>query len=421
MDSTAAKNLHRNTLTVAAGYDAKAHHGAVKPPLFMTSTFAYRSAQHAKDVHAGYFRDTPAEQAEADPGYIYARLDHPNMGMLQARLATLDGAEDAAVFNCGMAAINAITQAFLRPGDCVLHTTPIYGGTDGLLYNHLSQFGIHAVAITDALDPEAIRVAGQAAMIRGRVGMVMVETPANPTSGIADIALIAETAARIGRMQGSTPLVVVDNTFLGPFLQNPLAHGADLCMTSLTKYAGGHSDLLAGGVSGAAGPIHRLKQLRTLLGSHLDAHTSWMVLRSLETLHLRTERAGQNALAIAEFLRGHPAIAAVNYVGFVEPGSRAHAVFTRQCRGAGSTFTFKIRGGEPAAFRMLDRLRVMQMAVSLGGTETLICHSATTTHFNVPAERRLDVGIDDSSLRISVGVEHADDLIEDLRQALEAA
>jgi len=421
MDSTAAKNLHRNTLTVAAGYDAKAHHGAVKPPLFMTSTFAYRSAQHAKDVHAGYFRDTPAEQAEADPGYIYARLDHPNMGMLQARLATLDGAEDAAVFNCGMAAINAITQAFLRPGDCVLHTTPIYGGTDGLLYNHLSQFGIHAVAIADALDPEAIRVAGQAAMIRGRVGMVMVETPANPTSGIADIALIAESAAHIGRTQGSTPLVVVDNTFLGPFLQNPLAHGADLCMTSLTKYAGGHSDLLAGGVSGAAGPIHRLKQLRTLLGSHLDAHTSWMVLRSLETLHLRTERAGQNALAIAEFLRDHPAIAAVNYVGFVEPGSRAHAVFTRQCRGAGSTFTFKIRGGEPAAFRMLDRLRVMQMAVSLGGTETLICHSATTTHFNVPAERRLDVGIDDSSLRISVGVEHADDLIEDLRQALEAA
>jgi cystathionine gamma-synthase/methionine-gamma-lyase len=145
-----------------------------------------------------------------------------------------------------------------------------------------------------------------------------------------------------------------------------------------------------------------------------------MVLRSLETMHLRTERAGQNARAIAEFLRGHPAISAVNYVGFVEPGSRAHAVFTRQCRGAGSTFTFKIRGGEPAAFRMLDRLRVLQMAVSLGGTETLICHSATTTHFNVPAERRLDVGIDDDSLRISVGVEHQDDLIEDLRQALEA-
>ncbi len=416
---TEVKSLHRNTLTVRAGYDPKAHHGSVKPPLFMTSTFAYHSAQHAKDVHATYFRATPPEE-KSEPAYIYGRLDHPNMTMLQARLAVLDGAEDAAVFNCGMATINAITQAFLRPGDSVLHTKPIYGGTDGLLHSHLTQFGITPVGISDALDEDSVREAAHTAMARGRVGLVMVETPANPTSGIADIALIAGVAREIGERQGSRPLVMVDNTFLGPFQQNPLAHGADLCMTSLTKYAGGHSDLLAGGVSGAAGPIHTLKQLRTLLGSHLDAHTSWMVLRSLETMHLRTERAGQNALAIAEFLRGHPAVASVNYVGFVEPGSRAHEVFKRQCHGAGSTFTFKIRGGEAAAFRMLDRLRVMQMAVSLGGTETLICHSATTTHFNVPAERRLDVGIDDSSLRISVGVEHADDLVDDLRQALEA-
>ena len=341
------------------------------------------------------------------------------MAMLQARLAVLDGAEDAAVFNCGMAAINAVTQAFLRPGDTVLHTKPLYGGTDGLLHSHLAAFGIIPVGITDALDKPQICSAAEQARSRGRVGLVMVETPANPTSGIADIALIAKVAADIGRQQGSRPLVMVDNTFLGPFQQNPLAQGADLCMTSLTKYAGGHSDLLAGGVSGAAGLIHTLKQLRTLLGSQLDAHASWMVLRSLETMHLRTERAGRNARAVAEFLRDHPAIEAVNYVGFQQPGTRAHETFARQCRGAGSTFTFRIHGGEPAAFRMLDRLRVIQMAVSLGGTETLICHSATTTHANVPAARRLEVGIDDNSLRISVGVEHQDDLIEDLRQALE--
>ncbi len=414
------KGLHRNTLTIAAGYDAKSHHGSVKPPLYSTSTFAYHSAQHAKDVHADYFRATPLEEKRS-PAYIYGRLDHPNMTMLQARLAALDGAEDAAVFNCGMAAINTITQAFLRPGDCVLHTKPIYGGTDGLLYSHLTRFGITPIGIKDALDEESVRAAAEIARARGRVGLVMVETPANPTSGIADIALIAGVARDIAERQDHRPLVVADNTFLGPFQQNPLTHGADLCMTSLTKYAGGHSDLLAGGVSGAAGPIHTLKQLRTLLGSQLDAHTCWMVLRSLETMHLRTERAGENARAIAEFLRGHRAISAVNYIGFVEPGSLAHAVFARQCKGAGSTFTFKIRGGEPAAFRMLDRLRIMQMAVSLGGTETLICHSATTTHFNVPAERRLEVGIDENSIRISVGIEHQDDLIEDLRQALEAA
>jgi cystathionine gamma-synthase/methionine-gamma-lyase len=413
--------MHRETLTVAAGYDAKSYHGAVKPPLVMTSTFSYRSAQHAKDVHEDYFRATPPENAPDEPGYIYARLDHPNMAMLQARLAALDGAEDAAVFNCGMATINAVTQAFLRPGDTVLHTRPIYGGTDGLLYTHLTKFGITPVGIADALDAASVHAAADDAMRRGRVGLVMVETPANPTSGIADIGLLAETAARIGQQQGSRPPVMVDNTFLGPFQQNPLAHGADLCMTSLTKYAGGHSDLLAGGVSGTAALIHTLKQLRTLLGSHLDAHTCWMVLRSLETMHLRTERAGANARAIAEFLRGHQAISEVNYVGFHPPGSPAHAVFTRQCRGAGSTFTFKIRGGEAAAFRMLDRLRVIHMAVSLGGTETLICHSASTTHFNVPEARRREVGIDEDSLRISVGVEHVDDLIDDLRQALEAA
>jgi cystathionine gamma-synthase/methionine-gamma-lyase len=420
MADVTGRKLHRETLAVSAGYDPKAHHGAVKPPLFASSTFAYESAQHAKDVHAGYFVKTADEAKDAVAGYIYARLDHPNMQMLQARLAVLDGAEDAAVFNCGMAAINAIMQAFLQPGDVVLHTRPIYGGTDGLLYSHLTKFGVTPVGIDDALDPDSAMSAARSAMSQGRVALVMVETPANPTSGIADIALMARVADEIGAAQGTRPPVVVDNTFLGPFQQNPLAHGADLCMTSLTKYAGGHSDLLAGGVSGKAGLIHVLKQLRTLLGSHLDAHTCWMVLRSLETMGLRTERADRNARQIAEFLRGNTAIAAVNYVGFQAPGTRAHDVFVRQCRGAGSTFTFKILGGEAAAFRFLDRLGVIRMAVSLGGTETLICHSASTTHFNVPEARRLAVGIDENSLRISVGIEHVDDLIEDLRQALEA-
>ena len=191
MADVTGKTLHRETLAVAAGYDAKAFGGSVKPPLFATSTFSYESAQHAKDVHAGYFVKTAEEAKDAVPGYIYARLDHPNMVMLQARLALLDGAEDAAVFNCGMAAINAIMQAFLQPGDCVLHTRPIYGGTDGLLYTHLKKFGVTAVGIEDALDSDSVQAAARAAMAQGRVGLVMVETPANPTSGIADITLIS--------------------------------------------------------------------------------------------------------------------------------------------------------------------------------------------------------------------------------------
>ena len=410
-------DLHRNTLTVTAGYDPAAHRGAIKPPLYATSTFAYPSAQHAKDVHARFFNGAPGD--ERAPEYIYSRLDHPNMTMLQTRLAALDGAADAAVFNCGMAAINAVMQAFLRPGDAILHTRPIYGGTDGLLHGHLAGFGITPIAIRNGLDPGAVRdAAGEA---RARIPLIMVETPANPTSGIADIRMIADVAAEIGTRQDAPPLVVVDNTFLGPFAQNPLAHGADLCVTSLTKYAGGHSDLLAGGVSGSAALIHTLKQLRTFLGSALDAHTCWMVLRSLETMHLRTERAAGNAETVAAFLRDHPRVEFVNYVGFRAPDSVDAAVFRRQCLGAGSTFTFRLRGGEPAAFAMLDRLRVIRMAVSLGGTETLICHPASTTHFNVPEARRREVGIDDNVLRISVGVEHHQDLINDLRQAMEAA
>ncbi len=413
-------DLHRDTLTVTAGYDPADHHGSIKPPLYATSTFAYPSAQHAKDVHARFFNGAPGEQRA--PEYIYSRLDHPNMTMLQTRLAALDGAEDSAVFNSGMSAINAVMQAFVRPGDAILHTRPIYGGTDGLLYTHLTNFGVTPVPIMDGLDPSAMRDAvGEArARVRGRIALVMIETPANPTSGIADINMIADVVAGI-EQPGARPPVVVDNTFLGPFVQNPLAHGADLCVTSLTKYAGGHSDLLAGGVSGNRTLIHTLKQLRTFLGSALDAHTCWMVLRSLETMHLRTERAARNAEAVAGFLRGHPRVEAVNYIGFRPPESVAASVFRRQCRGAGSTFTFRICGGEASAFAMLDRLRVVRMAVSLGGTETLICHPASTTHFNVPEARRLAVGIDENVLRVSVGVEHIDDLIDDLRQALEAA
>jgi cystathionine gamma-synthase/methionine-gamma-lyase len=224
----------------------------------------------------------------------------------------------------------------------------------------------------------------------------------------------------MGGRQDRRPPVVVDNTFLGPFLQSPLDEGADLTLMSLTKYAGGHSDLLGGSVSGSAERIGELKRLRTLLGSPLDPQSAWLTSRSLETMHLRTDRAAANAAAVAAFLSDHPKVRDVTYLGFLPPGRPARAVYERQCAGAGSTFSFRIRGGEREAFAMLDRLRVLRMAVSLGGTETLICHSATTTHYAVPRPLREEVGVDDSSLRISVGVEHASDLIADLARALEA-
>lgn len=405
------------TLAIGYGYDPAGSYGAAKPPVFLTSTFVAKSAEHAKAIHAAYF-----DGAEAPDGslYIYSRLGHPNLDMVERRLAALDKAEDAAVFASGMAAISATMLCFAKPGETIVHTRPIYGGSDGMLYNFMHGQGVGVSPVDDALSEASIMAAAERALERGPVGLIMLESPANPTGSIVDIEAAVRVADAVGARQDRRPLVSVDNTFLGPFVQSPLALGADLCITSLTKYCAGHSDLLAGGVSGKAAPIATLKAQRTFFGSHLDPFSSWLLLRSFETLPLRTERAASNARAVAECLRDHPKVASTNYLGFLPEGSPARAVMERQCRGAGSTFSFKIKGGEAEAFRMLNRLRVLRLAVSLGGTETLICHPATTTHYNVPVERRLAVGVDDSSLRLSVGLEHPDDLIADLRQALDA-
>jgi cystathionine gamma-synthase/methionine-gamma-lyase len=402
--------LHPETLAITAGYDPADAFGAVKPPIVLTSTFAYPSAAAAKEAHRSFFDGASGER----PAYIYARLDHPNLRMVEDRMAALDGAEAAAAFASGMAAITATVFAHARPGEAILHTAPLYGGTLSFLTGLAAHLGMRPVAIPDALSEASVRAAVEEA---GPVGLVFAEAPANPTAALADIALLARVAAELGS-DGRRPLLSVDNTFLGPLLQRPLLHGADLVITSLTKYAGGHSDLLGGSVSGAEADVGPVRRLRTSLGTHLDPFSSWLALRSLETLPVRSARANASAAAVAGFLRDHPKVAAVTYLPFAEGPARA--VYERQCGGGGSTFSFRIRGGEAEAFRMLDRLRVIRMAVSLGGTETLICHSATTTHYAVPEDVRAAHGVDASSLRLSVGMEHPDDLVADLADALAA-
>lgn len=410
-------DLNPETLAIGYGYDPAGSFGAAKPPVFLTSTFVASSAEHAKAIHAAFFDG--AEAPDGSP-YIYARLGHPNLDMVERRLAALDRGEAAAVFASGMAAISATLLTFAAPGESIVHTRPIYGGSDGMLYTFMHGLGVGVSPVEDALDEASLMAAAERALERGPVALFLLESPANPTGAIVDIQAAVRVADAIAARQDRRPLVAVDNTFLGPFVQSPLALGADLCITSLTKYCAGHSDLLAGGVSGRAEPIAALRAQRTLFGSHLDPFSCWLLLRSFETLPLRTERAAGNARAVAEFLRAHPKVASTNYLGFLPEGSAARAVMDRQCRGAGSTFSFKIRGGEAEAFRLLNRLRLLRLAVSLGGSETLICHPATTTHYSVPVERRLAVGVDDSTLRLSVGLEHPDDLIADLAQALDA-
>ena len=410
--------LHPETIAVGYGYDPASAGGAAKPPLYLTSTFVYRSAQHAKDTHRIFF-DGPREGENTEPAHIYMRLGHPNLDMVEARLAALDGAEAAAGFCSGMAAISTVLMAHLQPGDCVLHSLPIYGGADMMQNKVMARFGVKAFHFADGLDAAAIQAGVDDAMAAGPLRLIWLESPANPTGAVVDIALAARVAVAAAERQGFRPLIVVDNTFLGPLLQNPLGCGADLCMTSLTKYCGGHSDLLAGGVSGRAELIGPLRALRTLLGNPMDPHTAWLLLRSFETLPLRTARACDSALTVARYLQRHPKVASVRFVGLAEPGSREHQLMQRQARGSGSTFSFQIRGGEPEAFRLLDELRLLRLAVSLGGSETLICHPASTTHYPIARDRLAEAGVTEATLRVSIGLEHPDDLFADLDQAME--
>jgi methionine-gamma-lyase len=357
---------------------------------------------------------------------VYSRFNNPNLEVLEDRLALWEQGETAAVFSSGMSAISTALWAHVRPGDVILMSQPLYGGTETLIDKTLPAFGVSAVSFTAGHDRAAVTLAAERARARakeqgGRICLIMTETPANPTNSLVDLALMREVSEKIGKEQGGTrPPVMVDNTFLGPVFQRPLAHGADIVLYSLTKYVGGHSDLVAGGVVGARNVVDPIKRLRGALGTQLDPNTAWMIMRSLETMSLRMHRSAENAALVAAYLSKHPKIAQVNYLGFLSADDPRKAVFERQCESAGSTFGFTVKGGEAEAFRLLDGLQVMKLAVSLGGTETLISHPASTTHSGVPKETRERIGIGAGLIRISVGIEDADDLIADLEQALQA-
>jgi methionine-gamma-lyase len=415
--------LRPETQMMGYGYDPKLSEGSLKPPVFLTSTFVFRSAQDGKDFFdytSGRREPPPGEAA----GLVYSRFNNPNLEVLEDRLALWEGAEAGLVFSSGMSAIATTMLTYLRPNDVVLMSQPLYGGTETLIEKTLPNFGIRPVAVTDACDRESVRDAAARALElarqrSGRVGLIVTETPANPTNSLVDLRLMREASEWLGGEQGGErPLVTVDNTFLGPVFQRPLRHGADLVMYSLTKYIGGHSDLVAGGIAGARRVVQPVRLLRSAVGSQLDPNSAWMIMRSMETLSLRMHRAAANAELVAKYLRHEDKVSSVNYLGFLEPGDPRHAVFERQCASAGSTFAFSVQGGEPEAFRFLDALQVIKLAVSLGGTESLISHPASTTHSGVPKATRERLGITDALVRISIGIEDPEDLVADLDQAL---
>jgi methionine-gamma-lyase len=411
--------LAPETLMMGFGFDPMLSEGSLKPPQFQTSTFVFPSAQAGKDFFATMQGRRPLGPDE-EPGLVYSRFNNPNLEVLEDRLALWDEAEASLAFASGMAAISTCLWAYLRPGDVVLQSQPIYGGTETLIHSILPEFGVRQVGFEVEGGLPAMRAAADVARKTGRVAAIYVETPANPTNGLVDIAEARRISDALAS-NGKRPPLIVDNTMLGPIFCTPLVHGADLVVTSLTKYVGGHSDLIGGGASGAKAMLAPVRRMRSTLGTMCDPHTAWLLLRSLETLKLRMTASAAGARVVAEFLRAHPKIENVWYLDFLPADHPDRPLHERQNKSAGSTFSFEVKGGERAAFALLDRLEVIKLAVSLGGTETLASHPASTTHSGMAPEELKRFSITPALIRISIGVEDPQDLIADLQQALQAA
>jgi len=412
------KPLRPESLMMSYGYDPRLSEGAVKCPIFQTSTFAFESAEAGKaffEVAYGLREQRSGEEM----GLIYSRLNNPDLEILEGRLALWDDAESCAVFESGMAAITTSLLACLTPGDVLVHSEPLYGGCDHFVKHYLPRLGVIPVGFRAGI-PMAELAADITARAGGRpVAAALLETPANPTNALVDIQALADLVH--GLAAPDRPAVVmVDNTFLGPVWQHPLQHGADLVLYSATKFIGGHSDVIAGAASGRAEVMGPIRTLRTFMGTMAGPWTGWLLLRSLETLKMRMTAAMKNARYVADFLADHPKVQEVHYLGQMTDGHPMFDVYRRQCLSPGSMISFDVRGGEAGAFRFLNALTMVKLAVSLGGTESLAQHPGTMTHADIPVADQGRMGITPGLVRLSVGVEHYEDLIADLAQALEA-
>ncbi len=402
--------LRSPTEVLTRGFDPALSLGSARPAVFRSSTYVFESPEAGERAFAlanGHVTPRPGES----PGLIYARLSHPNAEILEDQVVPLEpGARAAAVFNSGMAAISTIFLACCPRDTSFVYTSPAYGGTEHLIRTLLASHGIHGIAVPAGDTPALTRAIAAAPDLR----IVFMETPANPTLVMSDIVAAVDAA----RERVERPLVVVDNTFLGPAFQQPLALGADLTVYSATKYLSGFSDLLAGVVL-AADPaaLQPVRSLRVLLGNILQPDECWMLDGRLPTVHLRMHRQSKSAQRIAEAVAEHPALLRVHHPAlFADP--EQCRIRDAQCRHAGAIVSFDLRGGRGAAFEFLRSLRIVRNAVSLGGVESLACHPASTTHSELTADERRMCGIGEGLVRLSVGVEDWRDLRDDVMHAL---
>jgi methionine-gamma-lyase len=415
-DEIEGQRLHPESLMMSYGYKPEWSEMSAVSPIYQTSTFEFESAaagKHAFELAYGLVEALPGEAR----GNIYSRLNNPDLEIAEDRIALWDDAEEGSLFESGMAAITTTLWSYLRPGDVLLASAPLYGGTDHFIETILPEFDIRVVRFNASTPREKIHDEIDAA--GGRLGMVLLETPANPTLDLVDMDECVQIAARYSTADRKVP-VAVDNTFLGPVFQSPFEHGVDLVLYSATKYLGGHSDLIAGVATGASDLIAPIKQMRTMLGTMTDPWVGWLLMRSLKTLRLRMEKQAENAKVVADFLRGHDKVKRVNWLGHIDEQDPRWELYRRQCKGPGAMVALEIDGGELDAFRFLDSLQLVKLAVSLGAVESLAEHPATMTHSAAPQEEKDALGITSGLVRLSVGIEHPDDLLLDLEQALKA-
>jgi methionine-gamma-lyase len=403
--------IRPRTAVLTRGFDPSLSVGSARPAVFRTSTFVFESpeaAEHAFAITTGKIKPENGERADL----IYSRFSHPNAEILEDQIVPLEpGAHYAAVFNSGMAAIMTAFFAYARPGASIIYTTPLYGGTTGLIHKFLTPLGMNGIAVpsgqTDAIDA-AIREAKD-------VAIVYLETPANPTIIMTDI----ERAASAANARADKPIVMVDNTFLGPAFQHPLTLGAHLSLYSATKYLAGYSDMLGGvALTPDAEIIRKIRSVRGMFGNILQPDECWILDGRLPTVSLRMNRQSKNAQRIAEALHGHRLLSDVIYPTlFTDPEQKR--IFEKQCDYPGGMFSIVFRGGKEASFEFLRHLNIARTAVSLGGVETLVCHPKSTTHAGMTAQELAESGVTDGLVRISVGIEDWRDLLVDFEQALE--
>jgi methionine-gamma-lyase len=411
------KQMHPESLMMSHGYHPELSKGAVKSPLYLTSTFEFKTAEEGKaffELAYGLREKAPNENL----GFIYSRMNNPNLEIFEKRLCLWDEADECAGFESGMAAISTVMLEFLKPGDLLLFSAPTYGGTDHFINHILTEMGVECIGFNAShTKGDLIKMIEETGK-QHRLSFIFVETPANPTNDLFDIQMMREIADDFSSNEKEV-YVGVDNTFMGPLWSKPLDHGADLVLYSATKYIGGHSDLIAGAVLGNTELISRVKTLRTFLGNMPSPHTSWLLCRSLETLKVRMEKQMENARLIAGFLETHPMVEKVYYLGLIPEGSRAYQIFKRQYSSPGAMVAFDIKGGEEEAFLFINKLEIFKLAVSLGSTESLVQHPASMTHAGIHPEERNKMGISDKMVRLSIGVEHHDDLIRDIEQSFD--